>query len=351
MTTRKAKIQAPPQASAHTTVGIDIGFGFTKVVTNDAAAIFPSVAGHAHDLKFNADEISAKYPGEQVEDGAGSWLVGNFALKQIPAKQLISLQGRTGNDDEFGMAFRRRMMFAALAKVCPGVNGDTVHIHLSTGLPVDHMADAPMMKQALIGKHRIQTNNADFVANVTDCIVMPQPMGTIYSQTIDSTGELNPLHMARRTAVVDIGRYTIDCTLDDEGEFIDPESDSVEAGVYTAEERIADVLESIYRDKMKWEQIDQVLRTGHLMAFGEPVDYSAQVAEALLPLRDAALTLMNRLWGTGMHIDVIYLGGGGADLVADLVKRTYPQTIVVQNPQTSNANGYLNYARWAQRAK
>jgi len=349
MTTRKASKAPSVPNTATKTVGIDFGYGFVKAVSDENSVVFPSVAGHAHELKFNADEISAKYPGEQIEDGTGSWLVGNFALKQIPAKQLISLQGRTGNDDEFGMAFRRRMLYAALAKLVPHNNAEAVHVHLSTGLPVNHMKDAPMMKQALIGQHRITTNNADFVANVVDCIVMPQPMGTIYSQTITPQGELNPLHMARRTAVVDIGRYTIDCTLDDEGEFIDPESDSEETGFYTAEERIADTLESIYRDKMRWDMIDQVLRTGGLMAFGEPVDYSAEVEDALKPLRDATLTLMNRLWGTAMHIDVIYLAGGGAAAVMDIVRHVYPQAILVQNAQTANARGYLNYARFAAR--
>ena len=42
--------------------------------------------------------------------------------------------------------------------------------------------------------------------------------------------------------------------------------------------------------------------------------------------------------------DVIYLSGGGAKLVKDVVTATYRQTRLVKNPQTANARGYLSYA-------
>jgi plasmid segregation protein ParM len=120
----------------------------------------------------------------------------------------------------------------------------------------------------------------------------------------------------------------------------------VESGVYTAQERIAAALERDYRQKMPYKIVEQVLRTGMFRASGEPVDYSEEVEEALAPLRSATLNLMSEKWQRGMTVDVIFLSGGGAELVAGKVCEAYPQTQVVKDAQLANARGYLNYAVW-----
>jgi hypothetical protein len=55
---------------------------------------------------------------------------------------------------------------------------------------------------------------------------------------------------------------------------------------------------------------------------------------------------MSEKWQRGMTIDVIFLSGGGAELVADEVCEAYPQAQLVQDAQLANARGYLNYARF-----
>ncbi len=75
------------------------------------------------------------------------------------------------------------------------------------------------------------------------------------------------------------------------------------------------LLERDYRQKMPYKIVEHVLRTGIFRASGEPVDYSAEVEEALAPLRSATLNLMSEKWQRGTTVDVIYLSGGGAELV------------------------------------
>ena len=344
MTTRKAaKTQGTMHHHSTKTYGLDIGYGNTKITDGDTHIVFPSVAAHAHHIKFQADIISGKYPGEELSDNDGEWFIGDLAIKQAPIKQRIRLQGRNANG-QFDMAFRLRMMYSALAKIAPHQNGEVLHVKIATGLPVDHMEDAHLMKQAMIGQHRIKTNNADFIANVSDCIVMPQPYGTIYGEMITEIGELNHYHTASRTAVVDIGQYTLDCALDNDGEYIDAESGSLESGVYTAIERITAIFAAEFRQNPTHDQIEKLLRTGFVMISGEMVDYTHHVKEALRPLRDGVLNLMGRLWGTAVHIDLILLCGGGVTFVEEGVLQNYPQARVVLNPQVSNAIGYLRYA-------
>ncbi len=52
--------ESPLTSGGILTVGLDIGYGVTKVVTDQAAIAFPSVAGHAR------NQVSAGGPGSQV---------------------------------------------------------------------------------------------------------------------------------------------------------------------------------------------------------------------------------------------------------------------------------------------
>jgi hypothetical protein len=131
--------------------------------------------------------------------------------------------------------------------------------------------------------------------------------------------------------------------------YVDAESGSVESGVYTAQERISAALERDYREKMPFKIIEEVLRTGVFHANGQPVAYHDVVEEALAPLRSATLNLLSEKWQRGTTVDVVYLSGGGAQLVLNDIKTAYPQTVLVQDAQLANARGYLNYARFIAR--
>lgn len=330
------------------TVGLDVGYGVTKALMNDQVVMFPSVAGYAHEIAYHSEELTAKYPGEQLSDDDGDWFIGDLALSQLRAGEQLRLRGRTANENLLGNVFRLRMAKAALGKLLTGHgNGDALHIRIATGLPVTHMRDAADLKLALIGQHHVKTDAADFVANIADVMVMPQPYGTIYSRMLDASGALNPKHTATRTGVVDVGTYTVDVALDDDGEYVDTRSGSVEGGVYLVQERIAKAIERDFRHNAGMKEIENVLRTGCFKARGELIDYSAEVAAALEPLRSATLSLINDRWHTATDVDVIYVSGGGAALVIDDMRAAYQQAQLTEDAQIANARGYLNYAKFA----
>ncbi|MBZ0275808.1 MAG: ParM/StbA family protein [Anaerolineae bacterium] len=332
------------------TIGLDIGYGVVKAVTDQTAITFPSVMGHAHEIKFQQETLQQKYPGDHITDEDGQWFVGDLALAQVPAGELLRLRGRTANEKTMGNAFRLRLAKVAVGKLLPGVWGrDVAHLRLAVGLPVDHMRDAAELKETLFGQHLIQTDACEVIANVTEVMVMPQAYGAIYSQMLTPTGDINVHHTYMRTGVVDVGTYTVDIALDDDGEFISSESGSIEGGVYTAQERIAAMLERDYREKVPYKIVEQVLRTGIFTASGKPVDYRDEVEEALAPLRSATLGLLSEKWQRGTTVDVIYLSGGGAELVYEQVADAYPQTKLVPEAQLANARGYLYYANFTTR--
>lgn len=346
----KQNSKKPTLPGSTVTMGLDIGYGVVKAVTADQVVMFPSVMGHAREIKFQQEDMARRHPGDQMTDDEGDWFVGDLALAQLPPGEILRLRGRTANESTMGNAFRLRLAKVAIGKVMQGMwNRDIVHIRIATGLPTDHMRDAAELKASLIGQHLIKTDTAELIAHVSEVMVMPQPYGTIYANTLTETGEINRQHTYRRTGVCDVGTYTVDLALDDEGEFVDAESGSVESGVYTAQERISAALERDYREKMPFKIVEEVLRTGIFHANGQPVDYSEIVEEALAPLRSATLNLMSEKWQRGTTVDVIYLSGGGAELVVEDVREAYPQIALVWDAQLANARGYLNYARFIAR--
>ncbi len=329
-------------------VGVDIGYGVVKTVTVDLAPVlFPSIWGYARELKFQAGETAAKYPGDQLTDEDGDWFIGNLALSQLPAGQQLKLRGRTADESALGNIARLRLLKAALGKMFPNQrNGDVLHFQVATGLPVDHMRGSDDMKAGFIGQHVIHTDTTHFIANITDVRVMPQPYGTIYRNMLTDDGSLNKCHSYTRTGVVDAGTYTIDLALDDDGEYIDDLSGSVESGVFVMQQEIARAYERDFNQKPTYREIETIIRSRCVTAFGDRVDYSAVVESGREMLRDATLGLMAEKWSTGVNVDVIYVAGGGAALIFDDIRRVYRQAQLVQDYQLSNAQGYLNYALW-----
>lgn len=326
-------------------IGLDIGFGATKLVVESGELVMPSVAGSALNIRFNADDIAEKYPGDQISDESGHWFVGELALRQVPPAELIKLRARTTDESTFSNEFRTRMMKAAIAKLYPGMNdGDTVHVRIATGLPVSYMDDAGALKDALIGQHYVKTDATEFVLNVSQVMVMPQPYGTIYDQALTNKGQINSCYTASRTGVCDVGTYTVDLTVDESMEYIENESDSLEVGVHTAQQRIIDWYSDTYKQKPTYRQIEDALLTGCIAVRGKSISIIDEVRDALKPLTNGTLALATRLWQAGTNLDVIYVSGGGAQLVYDDLLGIYPQAVLVANPQFANARGYLNYA-------
>lgn len=342
--------EATPENLARVyTIGIDIGFGVTKVVSADKMLSFRSVCGIARDLKFQWDEIVEKYPGDYVRDDQGDWFVGDLALSQLKENELLYLQGRSADEAGIGNEFRVRMFKVAMGKLFYGLRGgDTcvVHVNIATGLPVDHVrTDSPLLKEALLGTHRIQTDSADFVLNVQKVMVMPQPYGVIYSQQFTSDGDFNRGYTYKRTGVIDVGFYTVDLVVDDENEYIDAESGSIEGGVYTAFEKMSLFLEKQDRQKPAYRMVEQVLRSGMRRERNVPVSYDEKVDECLMPLRTSTKNFAVRKWQAGIDLDVIYVAGGGGEWVLEEVQTAFSQATLTPNSAMAIAIGFRNYAK------
>ena len=53
------------------TIGLDIGYGVVKAVTSDQVVMFPSVTGHAREIKFQQEDMAQADAGEISAPGRG----------------------------------------------------------------------------------------------------------------------------------------------------------------------------------------------------------------------------------------------------------------------------------------
>ena len=149
-------------------------------------------------------------------------------------------------------------------------------------------------------------------------------------------------------AVVDLGHLTVDvCVVRN----LVPVPESLtgwELGSAKALEPIRQQLSVFARRDLTLYETDQAIRAGTLSISGKrvalPADWDA-------PLRSNAKTILSMLkqvWGTGTQFDAILIGGGGAELEAqvEVIKSVFPDAEVVQDPQLAIPEGY---ARLGQR--
>lgn len=337
--------QPKPQAPTLQIVGVDIGYGVVKAINDGDNVVFPAVWARASDARFETSTTKDNYKGDDITDDEGDWLVGYKAQKH--ARVLFDIRGRSTDEEHISHSYRLRLLKAALGKLYPGLrNGDVLHFHIATGLPVDHMRGAAAFKGVLIGQHRIQTDQTDFVANISEVSVMPQPYGTIYRQMLTELGKLNPCHTYTRTGVLDVGTYTIDAALDDDGEYIDGQSDSREAGVFRVREAIETEYSRRFGERPSYRDVTTITQSGCVRVSGAMEDFTDVLKTATADLAEIALNLVQALWGAARGVDVIYISGGGASMVYPRIKEVYPQAVLTDDAQLANAQGYLNYARF-----
>lgn len=330
-------------------VGLDIGYGLTKVITdNDQMFIFPSTYGDSVQLRFQKDSILARYPGDVVNHKGREYFIGNLAQAQLQEGLQLKLRGRSADPHA---EFRVRLIFAlaAIGKLFEGVytgDNEVYQVEIATGLPVRHLEDNDIFKQMLTGQHRIRTNSCDILINVINVYVMPQPYGTFYTEFLNPDGALNECYTARKTGMVDIGTYSVDLAVDEDGDYIDRLSTSNESGVYSAHERLAPAIESIIREKPTVKLVDEVLRCKCLTSAGKDYDMSEYVDDALRPLIESVLIILQNTWQAAGLFHNILVAGGGAEFVIDAIRNIYPHARIVDNPKTSNAEGYLRYLKY-----
>lgn len=294
-------------------LGIDIGFGYTKVYPGNL--VFPSVISHWRQPKMKANKLATD---EMVIGINGNFfVVGKFALKQ----------GAPGTFDKYNYDRHRVCLIAGIASKRPSYNGP-----VAVGLPISDIYSSTEPFQKMAGRYKIDYKGASTEINITEVLTYPQG-ATIFSDlTLNDMGmQKDSTWAEKRIGIIDIGEKTANFCWIDQGEYIDSMSGSLDSGMHKAYIRLADAL--VRRD---------IVVSPHIVP-----DYLArldpkEIEEEYQALANEIVDGISGWWNYKM-LDKILIAGGGSDKLFSHLKARI-NCELINEPRFANARSFYKSA-------
>ena len=325
----KASVEQPKAAhgrqrpaSSAPWVAIDVGYGYTKILTQEGQAhVFPSLVAPA---ELSNIDLSLSDPQETVKLEGAEYIVGQAA---------VSRGFRFSEEyDGWWMTTRYKALlhYAGANFVPPGSR-------IVTGIPLH-----------IFGSQRAQHQISDVFRKALKApavAVLPQGFGAL-CLAISTNSAL----AQGRVALVDIGSRTTELICFSDGQYLNHESAGVVLGVGQVYTQVAQKLSSQHQRQIDAYEVDWALREDKLIKIKGGV-VERQALETLVqhyvrPLATRLHNEMTRLWKEGAPgIDHLLYCGGGSALLASYLGHFRDDYTILPESQFTNAAGYLEYIR------
>ena len=316
-------------------IGIDVGYGHTKVVTDTTGGmivpvLFPSAVG-----TFECGTVidGLKAPEKDVVSFDGQrFLVGASAIKH--SGRLLESREKNWIGSP---AYKALFLNALRLTEC-----NSIHLVIVTGLPVGFYG-TDKDKLAHLVREIAQGYCVDLTVRV-----IPQPLGSFFDRLLDESGKVKDNSLVTgRIGVVDIGYYTTDLLMVSDLEFVERQADSCENGVSTALELIAKDIEQIHGMRPDIHATEQAIKQGWIKVFGERKGIFQIADRRLGEIAREIEAKVHIVWKAGSDIDQVLLTGGGAALLKGHLN-LYKHAVVTVGAQVANARGYFKFGRLSQ---
>jgi len=323
-------------------IGIDIGYYQTKWDREGGRkASFLSVSGTPDLPRFSIGGSSGRIV-EVPSDGI--WLVGGEAVEQS--------RFETKREDRAWIRSKLyyRLFLAALAEATDETDVD---VQIVTGLPLAYYSDNEVQRQLFLGEHRVRLGDRDYWQqfNVTDCVSLPQPLGTVFSEILDDDGQFVNEEYMDLLGCIDVGGKTTNVqavnrpdpeTLHE----IARETFFIDVGGWDLTRRIQVYLAKRCPDlDLRDHEIAKAIIQGWVRYHGKKVDITDTVNTMSSDLIDQIVGGATSAWGSGAQLTTVLVTGGGALLMGPRIAAQFRQARVVERPITANAEGYRRYGR------
>ena len=205
------------------TIAADIGYSGVKIMSPAYIACFPSYASRISEDRGVIGELSEDYLLYTDMKTGVKWLVGQYAQDNISDRDTSvseeALFGRERYEDPmFRVIISTALGLGMLAGNTSGPAGKVLHIQ--TGYPPAYEDDKEEFQNAFSGEHffRLQMGTQNpiefkFTVDRNKVHVMAQPMGTLFSVTVDNNGQPVPDKkgcLRKAVVVFDAGFGTLD---------------------------------------------------------------------------------------------------------------------------------------------
>jgi hypothetical protein len=297
--------------SERTLFSFDLGNGFCKVRSADVAAEYRAIYGalsRRNTLVNAADRLVISFENNRYVFGDDTRL-----LCDTEPTALTSRIRYTSD--------RYRLLFAsALWRTFTHWAGEGVLYPRGVlSIPVGefNVQKDKEVRELLAGEYTIHgLNGATLYAAVrpSDLIIIPEGLGTFWLEAFNPDGSLHECYAKGSTAVVDIGYYTTDVVLLQDGIYVVGGAQSADIGMGTV---ALNTLEALRREGAYgldiW-QVDGLLGERQVEVNGRVYPLADTTHAELAALAERVVNFMeSTLRGKSMR--TVILGGGGADLL------------------------------------
>ena len=302
-------------------IGIDIGYGFTKICNEKGISKFPtavcvmdqkSTYTELHPVVINGTEYLVGHEAEReggcIDTRAPGFVMSNEWMAVLGFA--LNKAGFTGGDIILG--------------VPPGVYTKEFCLKIVGAMKKTDM------------RINDQHNPHQFNGNVR---IIPQGVG-IYFRYLRH----NPDGSQKNIVVIDVGHHTLDLCFFSNGEYVE-NSISEHLGISYLLDRIARAVYQQNQDKITHEEALSLINRSMHNAPDQTIVYDPK-REILKYCQETMSTVGTYITKLARRPEVRLIGGGGAPLLAKMLSQKDDIVVVCgQTPEYANAEGYWYYGR------
>jgi hypothetical protein len=318
----------------------DLGNGFCKVRSGQESAEYRSIYGvlsRRNTLVNVADRLVIDFDGTRYVFGDDVRLLCDTEPTALTSRIRYT-------SDRYRLLFASALWRTFSARASEGVLYPRGVISIPVG--EFNVQKDKEVRQLLQGDYAINgLNGSTLYAQVrpNDLIIIPEGLGTFWLEAFGPEGNMLERYAQGNTAVVDIGFYTTDVVLMQDGMYVVAGAQSADIGMGTV---AAAVLEDLRRQGAYgldvW-QIDELLSKQAATINGQEYSLQDSVDNALSALAERILNFVNSTL-RGKNIRTIVLGGGGAALLHPYLSTgSSPSWLLSTDPRRGNVEGAFSF--------
>jgi len=301
-------------------LGIDTGFGYTKVVSDDEKLIFRTIVE-----PFIKTERQTKYP---IVVNGKAYLVGPDTLSDMQVSKDFF-----GSDEYYALIGYCLKHFQE-----KGLKIDGIGLSIPPG----------MYNEKKITFFKYQLSRSEIIYN-RNRIIIPEKI-EFYCQGAGAYFDFlknNPQYVNKGIIIIDAGYYTIDFVFFNHGEGYDELFRSYPLGIEVILKKIVDEIAIKYGEFISLEMAELILKTGTFRFLGKKykIDHMEYIDNFYIPkviktIKEYGNIIKNYRLNLKENEDiVVVLAGGGAAYL----QNRFDDVFILNDPQFANARGIKIY--------
>ncbi|UED72096.1 plasmid segregation protein ParM [Brevibacillus sp. HD3.3A] len=210
------------------------------------------------------------------------------------------------------------------------------------------------LEEIFSGGHVVTVNGATKIIEVSNVIVLPQPLGTVLSLYLDEEGYVeDESYEEDYVGVIDIGGGTTDLDGIKGLKRQKEDTETIPYAMYKVFEEICDYIIGQHPESGATVQsVEKQILTGsdsYVISKRSSIDIKAVKEDVLRKYADRIIPRISSRWNNRAKFDKLLLTGGGAEIMAPYFKAWENDIIVVKDSQIANAKGFFRYGKFKAR--